>query len=457
MPSNTGQNPSPRITAFFSFAVILFFIFACFGQVRAECRPQDKPRANAGQDLTVMESETATLDGSATGSNDLAFVWTCNGGTIENAASKTVRFMAPEVAQNTLYVCTLKAENSCGFSYDTVNILVKDKPGEAEIAGQETIFFADPATGCAPLQNVSLTAKIGSNNNRYPEYTYEFYCNGGTDISKTVTLNENSYTAEGLCFYAGAGTYNAVVKIAAEGQPDIEKSATISVENCSNIGETRVNIVKLASNISKGTAYNSSITASPGEEIAFKITVEAVGGTLKEVVLSDTFPKGIGIAKDISIDGRPVSGDLKQGLSLGDIGEGKTLTIAFTAMIDSPDKFAAGKNLLINIAKVKCSNDGCFGEGSAEISVLQDPADTTADTKVITDNETGFGDNPLTDSFVIPAGLSLVLVWVFRNQLIRFEEWADGRKKNYFVYKSEKMLNLKRARLRIKKLKDKWM
>jgi hypothetical protein len=126
------------------------------------------------------------------------------------------------------------------------------------------------------------------------------------------------------------------------------------------------------------------------------------------------------------------------------------MTITFSATVLGPDSFTEDETVLTNTAKIACSDNACSAEDSAEITVA-----SQIQTDILTTNTTGFGDNPLTDSFVIPAGLSLALVWIFRARFIQFEEWADARKKNYFIYKSEKTLNLKRARLKAERITDK--
>jgi len=432
-----------------SFIAAFVLFFATTPVYAADCTSNDEPRANAGSDLSVFASESATLVGSATGSDKLTYSWTCNGGRLENATSNEAEFTAPEVSQDTYYVCTLKAENSCGSNTDTVNVLVKTNPAQTTDETNLAALSADPNNGCAPLENVSLSAKINPQDN-LQDYTYYFYCNGNVDQNLTITTKDTSYTAKSLCAYPETGTYTAYVRIVSGDLIDIKQSATISVKSCDNNSEGKIAVEKLVSNLSSGTGFTSSVSADPGDEISFKITVKALSGDLQELMLTDIPPEGIDNIQNLAVDGEPLSGDLKLGIGLGNIYEGSALSITYSAKILASDRFPGGQTRLTNTAKAQCSDNSCLSEGSAEITVSK------GQTKVLTTAKTGFGDNPFTDSFVIPAGLSLLIVWAFRAQLIRFEEWTDARKKNYFVYKSKKLLDLKRARLKAEKLADKW-
>ena len=432
----------------FSAAFVLFF--ATTPIYAADCTSNDEPQANAGSDLSVFASGSVTLVGSATGSDKLTYSWVCNGGQLENATSNEAEFTAPEVSQDTYYVCTLKAENSCGSDTDTVNVLVKTNPEQATDKTNQAALSADPNNGCAPLENVSLSAKIKPKDNLNQDYTYYFYCNGNVDQNLTITTKDTSYTAKSLCAYPETGTYTAYVRIVSSDLVDILQGATINVKSCDNNGEGKIAIEKLVSNLSSGTGFTSSVSADPGDEISFKITVKALSGDLQEVALTDIPPEGIDNIQNLAVDGEPLSGDLKQGLGLGNIYEGSALSITYSAKILASDRFLGGQTQLTNTAKAQCSDNSCSSEGSAEITVSK------GQTKVLTTAKTGFGDNPFTDSFVIPAGLSLLIVWAFRARLIRFEEWADAGKKNYLVYKSGKTLDHKRARLKAEGIADKW-
>jgi hypothetical protein len=452
-----------RLSLKITLALILSLaaVFVLYSVKTADAANCEKPGADAGADQSVKESKKVALDGSAKESGEMVYEWTCNGGTIDNASSAATEFRAPEVDRDTYYVCTLKAANECGFDYDTVNILVENKSGEVLGKADENIFSAEPSSGCAPMNNVSLSADIGKQDDANREYAYYFYCSGDVDWNKTIITHETSFTAKDLCDYPETGTYNAYVRITSNGKPDIKKSIMIAVDDCAseesgggngeeNADNMNLTVKQLVGNLNGETGYGSSITTYPNKELSFRITLEATGKSLKNVVLTDNLPEGIDNLREVAVDGEPVSGDLQKGLNLGNIDEGAAMTVTFSATVLGSDNFPENETTLTNTAKIACSDNSCSAKDSAEITVA-----SQIQTDILTANATGFGDNPFTDSFVIPAALSLALVWIFRARLIQFEEWTDSRKKYYSIYKSKKTLNLKIARLKTERLADK--
>lgn len=470
-PNNKNSHLGLKISLALVLNLALVFVaYPILSANAADCELKDKPKVNAGADQTVQELKNVALDGSVKGAKDLEYEWTCNGGTVESASLIEANFIAPEVEQDTYFVCTLKATNECGFDYDTANILVLNKPGEVLGENDQTVLSADPSSGCAPLNNVSLTADIGENNGASREYTYYFYCNGDTDWNKTLITHENSFTAEDLCNYAETGTYNAYVKVTTPGQPDIKESIMIAVDDCKTEDNTDNNanvsgsgddsgngenqnilVTQLISNITAKTTYGTSANAKNGDDLSFQITVEAIGKKLTDVVLTDNLPSGIDHIRNITIDGKPATENLEEGIRLGDIDEGTAMTVVFTATIEDQGDFDGNEPTLTNSVSARCADDSCSGRDSAEINLAD-----RINTEVLTTNNTGFGDNPLTDSFFIPAALSLALVWMFKTRLIQFDKWADGQKLRYSVYKSKKNLDLKRSKLITKDISDRW-
>ncbi len=87
------------------------------------------PTANAGSNKQVNEGNQVTLHGSASDpdGDSLSYSWSCNGGYISNIYSLNPTFNAPQVSEDTTYICTLKVTDSNGSKdYDTVAISVID-------------------------------------------------------------------------------------------------------------------------------------------------------------------------------------------------------------------------------------------------------------------------------------------------------------------------------------------
>jgi hypothetical protein len=307
---------------------------------------------------------------------------------------------------------------------------------------------ANPDNGCAPLKNVDLYAEVYPRGHGDDDYTYYFYCDEDSDdddYDKKVKTSKTSYTAEELCDYSDSDNYTARVRVESGNDLDVDDTADIEAEDCGK-DEGDLSIVKLVSNVTNGTGYLDSVNAKPGDVLSFKITVEAVNGDLEDVELTDVLPYGMRNAQDIYVDGSRVSDNLANGIDLGDIDEGDTVKVTFTAYVSDKDSFSFGQNRITNTAKAECDDDNCSDEDSAEVTVNKTQVEGA------TTVSTGFTNNPFIDSFVIPAGLALFLIWAFKAKLIKAEEWLDGKRKNYFVYKSAKTLDLQRAKLKAKQI-----
>ena len=193
------------------------------------------PNADAGDDLKIDESEDIQLDGSNSTSgsddNDLTYTWTCNGGTLDNADTARPTFFAAEISRDTVYTCTLKVTNNCGkIDSDTVNIAVKNI-----VTGQFSVNLSvSPDNGCAPLNNVDLTAKVSEiQGDQDSEYTYYFSCEGDGNWDKTITTAATTYTARDLCDYQTANDYRAKVKVeGSESGKEATDSVMIGANDC---------------------------------------------------------------------------------------------------------------------------------------------------------------------------------------------------------------------------------
>ena len=65
---------------------------------------------------------------------------------------------------------------------------------------------------------------------------------------------------------------------------------------------------------------------------------------------------------------------------------------------------------------------------------------------------TGLTNNFWVDSFVLPLAITLLVIWLFKSRIIKFEEWADRAKERYSDYKSGKLLKLKVAKIRAEEI-----
>ena len=336
------------------------------------------------------------------------------------------------------HTARVKVEAGEEEATDTADVKVKSCGGKEF----KVNLTASPDSGCAPLDNVDLTAHItGYDNDDDIEYTYYFDCEDDDDWDKEITTRDTTYTARNLCDYDDADDYTARVKVESNGQSD-EDTVKINTDDCEN-GEGNLKVEKTVSNLSRGAGYLTSVNARPGDYVSFKISIEAVSDDVENLTLSDVLPDGLVNIRDIEIDGRPNGGDIEDGLDLDDLDEDDEVVVTFTATVDKASSFSYGQTTITNTATAR--GEGTSDSDEADIIVQR------AEVAGITAISTGFGDNPFIDSFIFPLSLAALCIWMAKNRIIQPEQWFDGRKTSYQRFRSSRNLNLKVAILKAKK------
>ena len=126
------------------------------------------------------------------------------------------------------------------------------------ISAQPTLYVyltASPSSGCAPVNNVDLTANvsgIGSGN-----ITYFFDCTNDGYWERTITESSTYYTVYDLCSYYSAGNYNAKVRVERSGLT-AENTTQINVSSCYTNPAPTVDIKANGSDGSITIPYNSA-------------------------------------------------------------------------------------------------------------------------------------------------------------------------------------------------------
>jgi len=186
--------------------------------------PSVNPTVDAGSNRDISESQSITLNGSATDPNSLAmtYSWTCNGGSLSNDTVLNPTYNAPSVSSDTVYSCTLTARNVNGNTgSDSVAITVRNIGGSSggdTGGGGPTIsvsLSANPGTSTAvPLNGVDLTATLSTSGISYQApVTYRFDCENNNSYELRVETTARSYTAHDLCNYQYEGTYTPKVLV----------------------------------------------------------------------------------------------------------------------------------------------------------------------------------------------------------------------------------------------------
>jgi len=188
-----------------------------------------------------------------------------------------------------------------------------------------------------------------------------------------------SYSWSGACIgnsqscqrsFSAPGNYLAKVSVQSDSQ-SATAECEVKVEPLPSL-IPGLSILKTGRNLSRQeSTFSKSISASPGEEIEFKIVVTSTGSdTARNVILKDILDKKLIYLDELKIDAEPASQNILNGISLGDIEAGKTKTVTFKAKTALAEEFSYGTTVLTNIAEVKADQVPTL-QDSASVIVLK--------------------------------------------------------------------------------------
>ena len=199
------------------------------------------------------------------------------------------------------------------------------------------------------------------------------------------------------------------------------------------------NIVR---NLSDGQRiFSESIFADPDEVLEFQIKINSGSGA-QNVTVKDILLDRISVrANSLKVNGILASGDITSGISLGNLAQNQTKIITFWADVAGVDKFNFGNTILMNTATVYWNGDS----HSDLSSIIVTKKEVLG---VATGVSTGLTNNFFVDSFFLPLVSALILTWLLKSHILKWEEWMDERKKEYRKFKTEKLLRLKIAQIK---------
>jgi len=337
---------------------------------------------DAGPDKYIDAGESVRLDGSVDGDYDYLH-WSCTGGSLSDYDILRPTYRAPydyDYDYSRAYTCTLTARNECGSDSDTMRVHVEYDGGDRDF---DVSLIARPKSDCAPLYDVDMIATVSnwrdydydydydfgdSYYRRDREFTYYFDCENDGSWDKTITTNDTSYTAVNLCDYRNAGSYTARVRVE-RGNRTATDTEIVRAESCGITQIGNVSITKTVNNVSTGTGYQGTVTASPLNTVSYRIVITGTSGTATNVTVSDAIPSGITNVRDVQVDGYSTGGNIASGISLGTITSGQTKTITYNATVANETSFIYGQTTLNNVATVTV--DGKSANSSAAVQVYR--------------------------------------------------------------------------------------
>jgi hypothetical protein len=164
------------------------------------------------------------------------------------------------------------------------------------------------------------------------------------------------------------------------------------------------------------TIYYNSLDVSPGELLTYSIEVEADDEDLEDVFVRDELSSRIIYEGSLKVDGDSVSGDIEDGIDIGDIDEGESKTVTFNVRVASEDEFLIGTTSITNVANVSADN-ASLETDTATINVERESK--------VTEVVTGITGNSFFDYFLIPLLLASIIFFLFRKQIVMYLEKAE--------------------------------
>jgi uncharacterized repeat protein (TIGR01451 family) len=268
------------------------------------------------------------------------------------------------------------------------------------------------------------TSSLGQKTSEQSLTNTGLYCVTVSDLNPSTT------------YYYRAGARNA----GGTSYGEIKSFTTGAVEQIPDFS-----IEKTVRNLSDGTIFSKTVLADPGEILTFRIKVKAGNSSISNVIVKDTLPNGIIYEGDLRIDNVLVSGDIVTGINIGNLTANQEKIITFQSAVRGAENFPFGQTTLTNTSLV---SSGATSRSDTAQIIVSKVAVAGAATAI----STGLTNNILIDSFLLPLMIALLIVWVFKARIIKFEEWLDNRKKEHQIYKSNKILQMKIAQIKNKEL-----
>ncbi|KKU85932.1 MAG: hypothetical protein A2667_00535 [Candidatus Wildermuthbacteria bacterium RIFCSPHIGHO2_01_FULL_47_27] len=294
----------------------------------------------------------ADVSGTATGPITYKLDCTADGSWDKQVTTNDTSYTAQDLCSYSgagNYLAKISIGRDGLFFEGTTAILVQ---GNTELS---VTLSTDPSSSTtAPLNDVDLTADVSGSGSG--AITYRFDCTNNGTWERTFSTSNTTYTAENLCDYENPGNYTAKVKVERSGL-SFEGMASIAVAQGGGQTSGNLNVSKTARNVTSGqTSWQDSIDAKPGDRLEFRIEVSARNAIVNNIIVSDVVPAQLTYDQSsLQIGGQNASGDIRNGISIGNLAAGDSKTITFAATVNSAENFSFGVTPLTNVGLARSS------------------------------------------------------------------------------------------------------
>jgi hypothetical protein len=385
------------------------------------------PTANAGSDLHVISGQTVTLQGSGYDPNgyNITYTWYCSGGTLSNNYSLQPIYTAPYTNQyggQHSYVCTLRVQNSYGYSSSDSTTIFVDNNNSSN-AGIQT----NSATNVLGYQ-ATLNGYASNINYGYANYVWFQW---GTGIgygneTQHQSLNGNGPFSQTIANLSANTTYHfrAVAQMN-NGNTVYGQDMTFYTSGSGNYyyGTGNLIVTKKAINLTSGNLnWQASVNANPNDLLSFVITLQADGQDVHNILVRDNLPANLIYTGNLTVNaGLNYNGNPQSGINVGTLPAGQVYVVAYQARIAPGINLPYGTSTINNNAIVSSAESG---SQTASASVIINNPIVQGATYI----PTGVTNNPITDSFFIPIALILLGSWFyFSGEAYRFAGWLSTK------------------------------
>ena len=303
-------------------------------------------------------------------------------------------------------------------------VLVRDRDDEDD----DEFPIADAGSNKTVYEDKTVTLNGSGYDPDGGSVTYRWSCNGGSlDYRYT---DRPDFDAPSVSYNRN---YTCTLTVTDdEGDTDSD-SMTVSVKDDDD-EDAELRVSQSVKNVSDGdTTWFNSLYADPGDELLFRITVKSIGDEeAQDVEVENILPSKIVYKGNLRIDGDYSSEDINDdSIDIGDLSPNQTVTITFEGEVKSKSNFNYGTTNLISSATASNSDDS--DTDTCKVMVKR------SSVAGATDVRTGI-DSKLFSSLLFPLGIAMLMVIIFKSQLIGFDKWSEKRKKQTQGYRNEKLL-----------------
>jgi len=216
------------------------------------------------------------------------------------------------------------------------------------------------------------------------------------------------------------------------------------------LGTGTLTVSKTVRNLSTGSGFLSSTTASPNDTLMFMITLQATGSQdVSNVIVRDYLPANLIYNNQLVVacttnnsnysncsgSNYNYTGTIAAGVNLNTIYAGQTVTVTYQTQVAAAQNFAYGSTTLTNNVSVTSLNNN---NPSSSASVIVNRTAVYGASTI----STGLTNNFWVDSFFLPLMLTLVGIWMWRSGMFfGIERWLDNKKKQRRGYRAERELD----------------